>query len=148
MSEPVIEISKLLGFAWKKHKGQLDDEGLPYYWAHLWPVYKILNIIAPNDVGLQCAGLLHDTLEDTDTTYEELVENFGEDIANLVHEVTREGEKDDYGYYYPRLHSPRAIILKFADRLSNISRMSAWPPERRAQYLRRSKFWRSPPTED
>jgi len=37
----------------------------------------------------------------------------------------------------------RGIILKFADRLSNLSRMNCWPEKRKEQYLRKSKFWKS-----
>jgi hypothetical protein len=53
-----------------------------------------------------------------------------------------ESEKDSYGYYFPRLKSQKAITIKFADRLSNLSRMNAWDEERRRQYLAKSKFWK------
>ena len=66
-------------------------------------------------------------------------------IADLVMEVTHEGSKDKYGYYFPRLKTTRGIILKFADRLSNLTRMGAWDDDRIDQYIRRSKFWRDPP---
>ena len=104
-------------------------------------VYKILMTIT-KDENILCAGLLHDTLEDTKTTYNELVETFGNDIADLVMEVTHEGTKHK-GYCFPRLKTQRGIILKFADRLSNISRMDCWSEERKKQYLNKSKFWKN-----
>lgn len=128
-------------FAREKHKGQQRDGGAPYI-SHLFEVYRILKEIRA-DEDLCVAALLHDTLEDTETTYEELVENFNKEVADLVLEVTHEGKKDIVGHWFPRLSTQRGIMLKFADRLSNLSEMQAWPEERVQQYLRKSKFWTS-----
>ena len=134
-------IEKAGGFIREKFGDKLDDEGKPA-WFHSVNVFEILENV-PADLNLLTAALLHDTIEDTDTTYEELVKEFNQDIADLVMEVTHEGNKDDHGYYFPRLHTQRGIILKFADRLSNISRMGSWDDKRKEQYLKRSKFWKS-----
>jgi (p)ppGpp synthase/HD superfamily hydrolase len=104
-----------------------------------------LRVVAPEDENLIAAGYLHDTIEDTETTYAELVEAFNRDVADLIMEVTQEGRKDRFGYYFPRLESQRGVTLKFADRLSNLTRMQSWSPKRRAQYLRKSRFWRTAP---
>lgn len=125
------------------HRGQLDDSGEVYYESHLCQVAEIVMIIAPNDHNLIAAAYLHDTIEDTDMTYDLLREVMGQDIADLVHEVTHEGKKDEKGYYFPRLHTQRGILLKFADRLSNLSRLDCWNEARQQQYLRKSKFWKS-----
>ncbi|TFH12667.1 HD domain-containing protein, partial [Candidatus Bathyarchaeota archaeon] len=107
---------KALDYASKKHKGQLDDRGRPYFFAHVIQVHNILLDVTDDEATL-CAGLLHDIIEDTDTTYDELVHEFTKEIADLVMEVTHEGT--DYRYYYfPRLHSRKAILVQFADRLS------------------------------
>lgn len=87
-------ISRALSFAYEKHLGQKDDSGINYVEAHLIPVFEIIKMVFPDDRALQCAALLHDTLEDTDTTYEELSAIFGVDVANLVLEVTHEGDKE------------------------------------------------------
>lgn len=134
-------IQKAWNFALKKHEGQLDDTGAPYF-KHPAQVYDILIEVVPSDHNLLAAALLHDTLEDTETTYEELVKEFNQDVADLVNEVTHDGAKDNYGLYFPRLHSKRGILLKFADRLSNLSRMENWDKERQEHYLRKSKFWK------
>lgn len=135
-------INEAKNFAIERHKGQLDDEGKDYYENHLLRVDIILNCITQDD-DIRSAGILHDVLEDIDTTYDELKEKFGEKVANIVNEVTHEGKKDNKGFYFPRLHSKDAILIKFADRLSNLSRMNSWTKERQIHYLKHSKFWRS-----
>lgn len=130
-----------ISFAIDKHKGQKDDDGRDYI-IHPMTVGALLMCVT-NDQDIIAAGYLHDVLEDTDTSYLELKEAFGARVADLVYEVTHEGKKDEHGYYFPRLKSKDAILIKFADRLSNLSRMSSWDPARQEQYLRKSKFWRS-----
>jgi (p)ppGpp synthase/HD superfamily hydrolase len=134
-------IGKAYKFAQEKHADQLDDDGLDYFGAHICHVVRILSQVTDNP-DIIASAYLHDTLEDTDTTYDELVNNFGGHIANLVVEVTHVGKKDEVGYSFPNLHSREAIMIKFADRLSNISRMSSWDDKRQAHYLKKSKFWR------
>ena len=126
-------------FAIKKHAGQLDDSGKDYFNAHCWQVVDILENITKNE-DILCAGFLHDTLEDTETTLEELKREFGDNIANLVHEVTKEDGEN--GSCFPRLKSKEAILIKFADRLSNLSRMDCWNEKKQNWYLKRSRFWK------
>lgn len=134
-------VIKAWEFAKEKHGDQKDDCGGDYFNEHICMVVEILKEVTWDPSTLAC-GFLHDTLEDTNTTYEELVENFGQKIADLVNEVTQEGKKDQIGYYFPRLHSLGAIMVKFADRLSNLSRMGAWDEKRKQQYLKKSVFWK------
>lgn len=134
-------VLKAYKFAQHKHKGQLDDTKEDYFRVHICQVFRILQNVT-NDANILAACLLHDTLEDTQTTVEELIENFGTDITMLVLEVTHEGNKTT-GYFFPRLKTQSGIMIKFADRLSNISRMEAWSDDRKAHYLKKSKFWES-----
>ena len=130
-------IGKAHSFARKHHTEA-------YFRNHLLQVVEIIESCWLQDANLICAAYLHDIIEDTEVTYEQLLEEFNWDVANLVMEVTHDGQKDNYGYYFPRLHSKRGIILKFADRLSNLTRMDDpdWDEKRVAQYLKRSKFWK------
>lgn len=130
--------SKAWSFAVNAHKGQLDDNGRDFFLAHPAVVATLLTLVAPADTNLSAAGLLHDVIEDTKYTYEDLKREFGEDIADLVHEVTYEGQKDAYGYYFPRLRTRRGVMLKLADRLSNLSRMESWSQERRDHYVKKT----------
>lgn len=134
-------IKKSIEFAKNKHKDQLCDSGHDYF-LHCESVYNILKNITDDEVVLASA-LLHDTIEDTDTTYEELKKEFGKEVADLVNEVTHEGKKDSHGYYFPRLKTRKGILLKFADRLHNLSRMESWDDKRIKHYLKISKFWKS-----
>ena len=137
---------KALEFASIKHEEQLDDQGRPYFIAHIIQVHSLLKDIT-DDEEILCAGILHDTIEDTDTTYEELVHEFTKEIADLVMEVTHEG--DSYmNFYFPRLKSRKAVMIQFADRLSNMSRMSQWPGSVQQDFLDRSTFWRNEPVEE
>ena len=141
---------KALEFASKKHEGQIDDSGRPYFFAHVVQVYGILKDITDDDEIL-VAGILHDTIEDTDATFEEIMENFTPNIAHLVRMLTHTGEKNDKGERnFPYLNISagfemykKAAKVKFADRLSNLSRMDGWNDNRQEKYLERSRFWES-----
>ena len=137
---------KALDYASKKHRGQLDDRGRPYFFAHVIQVYNVLQDVTDDEATI-CAGLLHDVIEDTDTTYVELVHEFTKEIADLVVEVTHEGT-DYRDHYFPRLKSRKAILIQFADRLSNMSRMRYWPGDVQQRFLEDSVFWRTEHVED
>jgi GTP pyrophosphokinase len=128
-------------FAKQNHKGQVDDDGNPYF-NHPCQVANILRMVTDNP-NIIASAFLHDTVEDCGVTHEELCERFNKEIADLVMEVTHEGTNDNKGYYFPRLHSKEGIMIKFADRLSNLSRMDSWAIKRQEHYLKKSKFWNS-----
>lgn len=134
-------VSKAVNFATMKHLGQKDDEGKDYFEVHLFPVLMATKCYT-SDCEVLSAAILHDTLEDTETTYEELEKEFGKRVADLVHEVTHEGKPDNYGYYFPRLKSKEAIMIKLLDRANNISRMDGWAVPRRESYLKKTKYWK------
>lgn len=137
-------VDKALEFASERHKGQLDDLGRPYFFAHVVQVYGTL-IDVSDDTEVLCAGLLHDTLDDTKTSYKELKKIFTPNIAEIVRMVTHSEE----GKYFPHLKPTneynvlfhKAVLVKFADRLSNLSRMESWSDDKRSEYINSSVFW-------
>ncbi|MFA5768329.1 MAG: HD domain-containing protein [Bacteroidales bacterium] len=132
MTENVITAASQ--YAEAAHAGQIDDEGTPHF-DHCEAVAAIIELVAPTDFNLIAAAYLHDTLEDTDTTEDDLRDEFDDDIADLVVELTKvDGE-------FPNLHTERGVMLKYADRLHNLSRMQVWPPKRRQHYIKKSRFW-------
>ena len=139
-------VDKALEFASEKHKGQLDDQGRPYFFAHIVQVHSILKDVT-DDEEVLCAGILHDVIEDTDTSYENLIKEFNKPIADLVRELTQQGSWET-GYYFPHLKTRKAVMVKFADRLSNLSRMDDWPGDRQQEYLGMSRFWPVEPPGD
>ena len=90
------QIKKAIQFAARKHHGQLrtahTDEPLPYV-THLFSVALLVAEDGADD-DVIIAALLHDTLEDTSTTREEIVEQFNERVAALVESVTEIREID------------------------------------------------------
>lgn len=138
-------INHALVYAKNAHAGQERDGGGDFM-THPYKTYLVLKQLT-DDEALLCAALLHDTIEDTHVTYDDLKATFGQEIADLVNEVTHEGKPDSKGYYFPRLHSKRGTMLKFADRLANISEMDAWDEKRQAHYLRKSRFWHDSPND-
>lgn len=130
-------IQRAKAFARKHHKGQKYGEGA--FIAHPLRVAKILltyHELHVRDKNLIAAAYLHDVLEATDVTYEELERKFNEDVANLVLEVT----KTDYNTF-PNLHTRRGAVLKFADRMDNLINCAHWSKEEQKKYILKSKFW-------
>ena len=137
-------ITNAKAYARQCHRGQQDDTGKNYFKAHIEQVVQIVKKVT-DDPEIIAAAYLHDTIEDTKTTIFELYEQFGQRVALLVYELTHEGDKKE-GYYFPRLQSKEAILIKFADRLSNLSRMETWGIKRQKQYIRKSHFWSNAPS--
>jgi (p)ppGpp synthase/HD superfamily hydrolase len=120
-------VSEAAEFAAHRHTGTARKAcpGEPYV-NHLAEVANLLAFATDGaDAGLVAAGWLHDTVEDTDTTGEELAQKFGERVASLVVEVT-----DDMNLSQPERRqkqiedaphkSPGAKLIKIADKISNI----------------------------
>ena len=152
--EDVSRVKKALEFATEKHKGQYRVSGEPYI-THPINVALLLMELGM-DVDTVIAGLLHDVLEDTSATTEELEKKFGKDIAFLVEGVTKikqiplEGlnGNHDIGRMYKRkvesyrkiifstAQDPRVLIIKLADRLHNIKTLDPLPPEKKRRIAR------------
>ena len=140
MSDFVKRVSE---FATKKHIRQVRDVSTIPYITHPRQVAEILSLVAPMDENLLCAGWLHDTIEDCGVTWKELSETFNKDIADLVLEVTKEKPDKNKPAIFPHLKTQRGYLLKFADRLSNLSNMKGWPEKKREWYMNKSIFWKT-----
>ena len=133
-------IVKAYNYAKEKHGTQCRKSGEPYI---IHPV-QVAYILA--DIGLDeatiCAALLHDVVEDTEVTHEDLVRDFGEEIATMVAGITKLGELryqasteerqvENYRKMFLAMGKDiRVIIIKLADRLHNL---------RTLKYLRRDR---------
>lgn len=125
-------------FAKKKHNNQMRLTGEPYL-THPCAVTKILAQLNSEPNTLM-AGLLHDMLEDTPTTIEELTELFGQDVAYLVYRVTKltgiafhksKGQADNQQKMFLAMaRDIRVVIIKIADRLHNMQTLGAMPREK------------------
>ena len=122
-------VVKAIQFASEKHKGQIRRcSGLPYI-THPIVVMELVQKYKKNSKHieeLKCAALLHDTLEDTNTSYQEIERNFTPLIASLVMELTsdkvviKEIGKNEYLKQKMIKMSKYSFTLKLLDRLSNI----------------------------
>ncbi|WP_344193694.1 HD domain-containing protein [Kribbella karoonensis] len=109
------------------HGGQVRPAG-EAYWEHLLQVVDVLvGGVGVTDVDLLRAGLLHDVVEDTDGTIEELRDRFGERTAGFVGAVTI-GPEGRAAYLDKLATAPRdVLLLKLSDRYSNVQRLHTHP---------------------
>lgn len=120
MSENKIELAK------KFAKMKFTEVGRK---NHFLDVFQILqNKLNVTDSDVLIAGLLHDTLEDTSTTYEEIKEVFSKEVADLVQEVShpKNYNQEQKLEYYERIKtiSPGAKFIKMADFASHLQNFS------------------------
>jgi (p)ppGpp synthase/HD superfamily hydrolase len=134
-------------FAARKHAGQKRKgaDGEPYI-NHLIEVAQLVSMAIPEpDANLVMAALLHDTIEDTGVTAVELVERFGQDVADLVVEMTDDeslpkAERKRLQVERAPTLPVRAQIIKLADKISNLRSIltnapAGWDYERKRQYF-------------
>ena len=125
-------------FAEKAHRDQKRMSGEPYF-THVFETAKILAKLGM-DIKTIAAGFLHDVLEDTAVTEEEMKKECGEDIVFLINGVTKLGTLKYRGherhverlrkFFVAMANGLRVVIIKFADRLHNL---------RTLQYVREDK---------
>lgn len=137
-------VEEAFAFADKAHTGMKRYSGEPYM-NHLAAVGKIL---AEMGMGPQTisAGLLHDTIEDTDVTPEDIKSKFGEEILFLVDGVTKLSSVRYYGsdrhneslrkLFVATSQDIRVLIIKLADRLHNMQTLNHVPAEKQLRIAR------------
>ena len=137
-------IEKAIQFATKAHEGQFRRSGDPYI-SHPLAVMKIVEDWGMDEDTI-IAAVLHDTVEDTSITLQDIKEQFGEQVAFLVDGVTKLGTARsgmrDIDTYLPQTRDNllrllvatgsdiRVLIIKLADRLHNLRTLSALPPDK------------------
>ena len=122
-------MSKAYTFALNAHKDQKRDSGDPYL-THPVAVANILTELKLDSATI-ATGLLHDTLEDTNTTYNTVEKEFGKEVADLVDGVTKLSEYENQAISNSKAENFRKLIIatskdirvllvKIADRLHNM----------------------------
>lgn len=138
-------LTKAYIFTAKVHKGQSRISGEPYI-SHPLEVARLLAELR-QDPETVCAGLLHDTVEDTATTLKEIGEHFGKDVSELVDGVTKLAKIDVSNTQVRQAESYRkmliamardirVIIIKLADRLHNALTLQHLPQKSRVRIAR------------
>ena len=127
--DAISDVKKAYDYASYLHNGQVRQSGEPYISHPLNVAYILSEMHADSDTV--CAGLLHDTLEDTNIKKEDIAHDFNQNVANLVDGVTKLAKmnfssKQDQNYANTRkiitgiTDDVRIIIIKLADRLHNM----------------------------
>src|SRR6478672_3501301 len=146
MTHELVQLAQAADYAARQHIAQRrKGEAAEPYINHLTEVASLLAEATDGDVVVLMGGLLHDTLEDTDSTYEDLAQRFGPEVAALVAEVTddkslRKEERKRLQVEKTGSKSRRAKLLKLADKTSNLRSLvrsppSGWAEERLRDYV-------------
>jgi len=132
----MTQLEKALDFAKEKHKGQ--KYGSKPYMEH---IYKTLDVAIKLDfrANIKVACALHDTLEDTNTSFQELEKEFGNEVAEIVYSVTDElgrNRKERKLKTYQKIkHNWQGLMVKICDRIANIESSQKDSPEKLEMYL-------------
>ena len=139
---------RALNFAYVKHDNQQRIDGTPYI-THPVEVARYVEYYLKNDKNidqLKAAAYLHDTLEDTNTTFEELAYNFNYFVASLVLELTNDEtikkmiSKKIYLSCKMANMSTYALTIKLADRLANVRDLINANESFRKKYIKETKY--------
>ena len=138
---------KAVAFAADKHRNQRrkDADASPYINHPIALANVLANEGGVNDVVVLCAAVLHDTIEDTETTPEELTAVFGPQVTTTVLDVTDDKSLDKHDRKQRQIeHAPHiskeAKLVKLADKICNLRDILAsppadWSPERKQGYF-------------
>ncbi len=149
MQDPaaLVSLIRAIDFAASKHRQQRrkDAEASPYI-NHPIALARVLAVEGGIlDPVVLCAAVLHDTVEDTETSIAELTDVFGAEIAGVVAEVTDDKALDKATRKQLQIEhaahsSPQAKLVKLADKICNLRDLLAsppagWPAERKHAYF-------------
>ncbi|MBQ2583701.1 MAG: bifunctional (p)ppGpp synthetase/guanosine-3',5'-bis(diphosphate) 3'-pyrophosphohydrolase, partial [Erysipelotrichaceae bacterium] len=143
--ESIALIDKAYNYAYDKHKDQKRRSGEPYFVHCLNVAYELAKL--KTDPYTISAGLLHDVIEDCNVSKEEFIEEFGEEIYEMVEAVTKisnlkfTDEKEYQAVNHRKIliamaKDVRVILVKLVDRLHNMRTLQYLPPEKQKRIAR------------
>ncbi len=146
-SSGIAALLSAVEFAARKHSGQRrkDPEATPFINHPIIVAELLTRIAGVEDLATLQAAVLHDTIEDTETTTPELDSLFGPEVRSLVMEVTDDkslpnAERKRLQIVHAPHLSPRAKLIKLADKIANVTDITAtapapWSVQRKREYL-------------
>ena len=146
MQDEIPVILKAVNFSAEKHRTQRRKDNVSPYINHPIAVAETLARVGNvRDLEIIVAAILHDTIEDTETTPEEIEREFGPVVLSLVLEVTDDKRLDKAVRKQLQIKhapdkSPGAKLIKLADKTNNLIDLTNhppvdWPASQRAEYL-------------
>lgn len=141
----IVDAAMLADYA---HKGQFrkwDKSDCPYI-VHPMRVASMVCLREEIDADMICAAFLHDVLEDTSITYEDLIVRFGTEIAGLVNGLTNpskgldapRAKRKEIDRFHLAAQSKKVKILKLCDRIDNLKDMGGAPEDFKKMYSEES----------
>ena len=150
--EDMVRVREAYAFAAEAHKEQRRKTGEPYI---IHPIAVATIVAKELELGANpvIAAFLHDVVEDTDTTIDEIREKFGNDVAFLVNVVTKQkkasSEKSKQVDNYRQIlasvqYDVRAILIKLADRLHNMRTLDSMRPDKQMKIAGETDYFYAP----
>jgi (p)ppGpp synthase/HD superfamily hydrolase len=141
---PLLEA---VAFAARAHQGQLRKDGATPYVSHVFRVCLVLrHVFGIDDRQALMAAALHDTVEDTNTDFDDLKENFGEEVATWVAALSKDKrlpeEQREPAYAEALARAPWQVkTCKLADVYDNVMDSLNSEPRQRAHVLKRAHYY-------
>lgn len=151
-AEDMLRIKRAFEFARKAHAGQKRKSGAPYI-IHPLAVARIVAEELQLGANPVIAAFLHDVVEDTEYTAEDVKTRFGTDVAYLVRVVTKQKKQqyetskqvDNFKQMLDSLHYDiRAILIKLADRLHNMRTLDSMRPDKQMKIAGETDYFYAP----
>jgi len=142
--DPTDLLFEAVSFSARAHRHQLRKDGRTPYAAHTFRVCLVLRtVFGIDDPQVLTAALLHDTIEDTPTDFDELTETFGAEVAGWVAALTKDMRMEEHQreaeYRKVLAAAPWPVVVcKLADIYDNLTDSRHLPPDRRDRSIRRS----------
>jgi GTP pyrophosphokinase len=137
--EEMTVIRRAFEVAEAAHAGQTRDEGVPYIVHPLRVAVSLVEELGIYSPSLVCAALLHDVIEDSETTREQIAVMFGEEVAEVVWLLTKFDDTDLRSYLaaIEAAAGTGAPLVKLCDRLDNMRYLTNSPRlEKKRRYIR------------
>ncbi len=146
ISDPISRVLGAATFAAERHRDQRrkGKDASPYI-NHPLALASLLAERGERDPTLLMAALLHDTVEDTATTFEDIERSFGMEVADIVREVTDDktkpkAERKRLQIEHAARLSRRAMLVKLADKICNLRDVVVSPPADWSLHRKREYF--------
>lgn len=136
--EEIAQIERAYTVASRAHLGQMRDEGTPYIIHPLRVAISLVDELQIHSTRLVCSALLHDVIEDSPATREDIERDFGQEVAEVVWLLTKfeDTSLEDYLAAIEAAAHTGAPIVKLCDRLDNLRYLFHSPKtEKKRRYL-------------